>query len=65
VISLERSSRPFLGFSDIGGHSLQVGLNDLPDAGFVCVAGNLGRASPALAQRFSQTFEREVPSGGW
>jgi hypothetical protein len=39
---------------------LQIGLNDLPSTRFVCAASNLGRGCLALAQRFSQTFKREI-----
>src|SRR5882757_8712817 len=44
----------------IGGHGLEIGPNGLPDAGVICVAGNLGRGRLALPQRFLQTFEREI-----
>src|SRR5579884_38712 len=51
------------GFLGIGGHSLKIRLNDLPDTSFICVPGDLGRACFALSQRFSETLESEIRPG--
>src|SRR5213595_1883155 len=44
-------------------YGLQIGLNDFPDTGLICVAGNFGWRCLALTQRLSQAFKREVETG--
>jgi archaellum biogenesis ATPase FlaH len=51
------------GFLGIGGHSLKIRLNELPDTSFICVSGDLGRGCFALSQRFFETLKRETEAG--